>query len=193
MFFHSWSAIGHVVLASVLVYLFMIAALRRFGQQALAKMSGYDMIVTITVGSVIATVSVSRDIGVLEGIAALLTFLVLQDLVRRAQSRWLPVHHLVREPPRLFVWDGKLLEDRLVTSHLSGDEIRAAIRREGYSAVEQVQAVILENDGDWSVIRRDPSVTDFTALHGIDIPGEQASARGDGPTPSRIADPRRVP
>lgn len=193
MFFHSWSAIGHVVLSSVLVYLFMVAALRAAGEQALAKMSGYDMIVTITIGSIIATVAVSRDIAILEGVAALATLLLLQELLRRLQSRFLPVHHLVREPPRLFVWDGRLLEDRLVQSNLTGDEIRAAIRREGFSAVEQVQAVILENDGDWSVIRRDEDVTDFTALHGIDIPDMQQDAREGGPTPSRIADPRRVP
>jgi uncharacterized membrane protein YcaP (DUF421 family) len=193
MFFHSWSAIGHVVVATLLVYLFMIAALRVAGEQALAKMSGYDMNVTITIGSIIATVAVSRDISIAEGVAALVTLLVLQEVVRRGQSRFLAVHHIVREPPRLFVWDGQLLEDRLLASQLSGDEVRAAIRREGFSAVAQVQAVILENDGDWSVIRRDADVTDFTALHGIDIPGQQVSARGEGPTPSRIADPRRVP
>ena len=193
MFFHSWTSIGHVIGSTLIVYLFMVAALRMVGEQALAKMSGYDMIVTITIGSIIATVSVSRNITIAEGLAALLTLLLMQELVRRLQSRSLRVHHMVREPPRLFVWDGKLLEDRLLSSHLSGDEVRAAIRREGFSAVEQVQAVILENDGDWSVIRRDDDVTDFTALHGIDIPGHQASARGDGPTPSRIASPRRTP
>jgi uncharacterized membrane protein YcaP (DUF421 family) len=193
MFFHSWGAVGHVIVATLLVYLFMIAALRVVGEQALAKMSGYDMVVTITIGSIIATVAVSRDISITEGVAALVTLLVLQEILRRVQSRFLSIHHIVREPPRLFVWDGQLLEDRLLASQLSGDEVRAAIRREGFSAIEQVQAVILENDGDWSVIRRDGDVTDFTALHGIDIPDRQASARGDGPTPSRIADPRRVP
>lgn len=193
MFFHSWSAIGHVMVATLLVYLFMVAALRIVGEQALAKMSGYDMIVTITIGSVIATVAVSRDISVTEGIAALAMLLFLQEAVRRAQSRFLRIHHIVREPPRLFVWDGQMLEDRLIASHLSGDEVRAAIRREGFSAIDQVQAVILENDGDWSVIRRDADVDDFTALHGIDIPDQLGSARGDQPTTSRIADPRRVP
>src|SRR4051812_33126098 len=143
MFFHSWGAIGHVMVATLLVYLFMIAALRYVGEQALAKMSGYDMIVTITIGSVIATVAVSRDISITEGIAALATLLAMQELVRRAQARSLRVHHLVREPPRIFVWDGKLLEDRLLSSNLSADEVRAAIRREGYCAFEQVQAVIL--------------------------------------------------
>ena len=193
MFFHSWGAIGHVVLASMIVYLLIVAALRVVGEQALAKMSGYDMIVTITLGSVVATVAVSRDITISEGVAALLTLLGLQEMVRRLQSRFLAMHHLVREPPRVVVWDGKLLDDRLLQSNISADEVRAAIRREGYSAVEQVLAVILENDGDWSVIRRDADVQDHTALHGIDIPGVQADARGEGSTPPRVADPRRVP
>ncbi len=43
MFFHSWGSIGHVVVVSIVVYLFSIAALRIVGEQALAKMSGYDV------------------------------------------------------------------------------------------------------------------------------------------------------
>jgi len=193
MFFHSWGAIGHVVLASTIVYLLIVAALRVAGERALAKMSGYDMIVTITLGSVVATVAVTRTISISEGVASLLTLLALQEVVRRLQSRFLIVHHLVREQPRLVVWDGTLLDDRLREANLSADEVRAAIRRAGYSAVQQVLAVILENDGEWSVIRRTPDVQDHTALHGIDIPGDAANAREKDPTPARAGDPRRVP
>src|SRR3954470_12110711 len=113
MFFQSWSHIGHVVLVSSAAFVLIVALLRIVGPQALAKMSGFDVVFTVTMGSVIATVVVSRDVALADGVAALVTMLVLQEIIRRLQSRFLPVHHLVRQPPRVLLWDGILLEDRL--------------------------------------------------------------------------------
>ena len=190
MFFHSWGAIGHVVLATSLVYIFIVGALRIVGAQSLAKMSGYDMVTTITLGSVIATVAVTRDITLSEGAAALITLLLLQEVVRHLQSRFVAIHHIVREPPLLVLWDGHLLEDELRKGRVSADEVRAAVRRSGFLAIEQVQAVVLENDGDWSVIPKNQHVADWTALHGIALPGAPTER---GETSGRPASPERVP
>src|SRR5206468_5262374 len=130
-FFHSWSSVGRVVLASAAVFLVVVALLRIAGQQALAKMSGFDVVFAVTLGSVIATVAVSRDVAIVDAIAALITFLVLQEIIRFFQSRFLRVHHVVRQPPRVMLWDGQLLEDRPRASSISADEIRAAVRKAG--------------------------------------------------------------
>ena len=193
MFFHSWGAIGHVVLASMIVYLLIVAALRVVGEQALAKMSGYDMIVTITLGSVVATVAVSRDITISEGVAALLTLLGLQEIVRRLQSRFVAMHHLVREPPRVVVWDGKLLDDRLLQSNISADEVRAAVRKAGLRSLSEARAVVLENDGDWSVIAKRDGPSDESAFYGLPIPGHPEASRGDDDARAVPTSPRRLP
>lgn len=44
---------------------------------------------------------------------ALVTLLVRQEIIRWFQSRYLPAHHRVRQPPRVLLWDGVPLEDRL--------------------------------------------------------------------------------
>src|SRR5215210_3803200 len=99
MFFHSWARIGHVMLASVIVFVVIVALLRIAGQQALAKMSGFDVVFTVTLGSIIATIVVTRDIAIAEGVAALVTLLALQEVTRFFQSRYLGAHHAVRQPP----------------------------------------------------------------------------------------------
>jgi hypothetical protein len=51
--------------------------------------------------------------------------------------------------------------------------------RSGFVSLDQVQAVVLENDGDWSVMPRS-QVHDLTALVGLDLPaGVRSSALGD--------------
>src|SRR5215217_3903176 len=176
MFFHSWARIGHVMLASVIVFLIIVALLRVGGQQALAKMSGFDVVFTVTLGSIIATIVITRDIAIAEGIAALVTLLGMQELIRFFQSRSLRVHHTVRQPPRVLLWDGALLEDRLRDSSVSADEIRAAVRKAGLRSLSDARAVVLENDGEWSVIPKQDDASDESAFFGLPIPGRPGNS-----------------
>jgi len=177
MFFHSWADIGRVALVSAAVFLLVVAMLRIVGQQALAKMSGFDVVFTVTLGSVIATVAVTKDVSVSEGVTALVTMLVLQEGVRRLQSRSLLAHHAVRQAPRVVLWDGDLLEDRLRAIGVSADEVRAAVRKAGLRSLGDALIVVLENDGEWSVIAKRETPSDESALFGLPIPGRA----GDGP------------
>jgi uncharacterized membrane protein YcaP (DUF421 family) len=177
MFFHSWSDIGRVVVVSGTVFLLIVAILRIVGQQALAKMSGFDVVFTVTMGSVLATVAVTRDITVSEALAALVTMLALQEVIRRLQSRFLVAHHAVRQAPDVLVWNGDLLEDRLRAANISADEIRSAVRKAGLRSIGEARIVVLENDGEWSVIRRTEQPSDDSALLGLPIPDRVGNTR----------------
>jgi len=168
-YFRSWTDIGHVVLFSTLSYVLIVVVLRVVGQQAMAQMSGYDLVATVTFGAIVAAIPMIRAATFSEGVAVLLTFVALQELTRWLQSRSLLVHHMVREPPRVVLWNGQLLEDRLTESNVSADEVRSAVRRAGHSSISSVRVVVLENDGEWSVLPFDPPGDD-SALHGLAIP-----------------------
>jgi uncharacterized membrane protein YcaP (DUF421 family) len=176
MFFHSWASLGHVVLASAIVFLIVVAMLRFVGQRALARMSGFDVVFTVTLGSVVATGAISRDVAVVDAIAALATLLVIQEIIRYLQSRLLPVHHVVRERPDVLLWDGELLEDRLRKSSISADEVRAAVRKAGLRSLADARIVVLENDGEWSVIAKADAESDESAFYGLPIPGRPGNS-----------------
>jgi uncharacterized membrane protein YcaP (DUF421 family) len=193
VFFHSWSDIGRVVAISALAFLIIVTLLRIVGPQSLAKMSGFDVVFTVTMGSVIATVVVSREVALLDGVAALVTMLALQEIIRRFQSRFLPVHHLVRQAPRVLLWDGTLLEDRLQGSGVSADEIRAAVRKAGLRSLADVLIVVLENDGEWSVIAKSAQRSDESALFGLPIPGRPGQSPTHGSATAMPAPVNRLP
>jgi uncharacterized membrane protein YcaP (DUF421 family) len=196
VFFRSWDGLLRVVLSATIVYILVVAALRWVGARALAKMSAYDLIVSIALGSMVASIPLSTSISVVDGLAAIATFLALQELTRFLQARYRAAHHLVRERPHLVVWDGKLIEDRLKEIDASADEVRAAVRQAGLLSIDDVQAVVLENDGAWSVMQRgdetDPET--MSALDGLDIPGRgpvktQTAAQRSRPKPEHSQRP----
>jgi uncharacterized membrane protein YcaP (DUF421 family) len=178
IYFQGWHSILRVMLMSGITYVLVISLLRVFGSQALAKMSAYDLIVTITLGSLVANIALSTDYSISDGFAAVLTFLVLQQATRILQKRFKNVHHLVRERPRLLVWDGRFIPKNLEYHKVTEDEVRAAIRRTGLLSLTQVQGVVLENDGEWAVMSRSDAV-DLSALHGIHVPGRADEGHED--------------
>lgn len=170
--FSSWSDIWRVVGVTSVIFIFIVAVMRLMGPQALARMSAFDMVFTVTLGSIIATAGVTRDITIAEAIAAIVCLLILQEIFRFLQSRSLKAHHLVRQPPRVVLWAGQLLDDRLKSNSISADEVRAAVRGAGIASLSEVQAVVLENDGEWSVVPKNDKGGDNSAFYGLPIPGE---------------------
>ena len=193
MFFHSWAAVGRAVIVSASVFVLIVAMLRLVGQQALAKMSGFDVVFTVTLGSVVATVAVTRDITVSEAVAVLATLLFLQEITRKLQSRYLVVHHLVREAPRVLLWDGTLLEDRLRETSVSADEVRAAVRKAGLCSLGDVRIVVLENDGEWSVVAKAAKPGDESAFLGLPIPGRPGNSPAKNGAHAVPAPSTRIP
>ena len=168
--FTSWASIGHVALRVAIVYVAILAILRLVGEQALAKMSAYDLIVTVTLGSLVASIPLEHDLALTDGLAAIVVFMGLQELIRFGQARSRRVRAVVVEHPRLVVWNGEILVERLKRWNLTEREIRAAVRRTGLAHVEDAQAVVVENDGEWSVVRRGEGTEDGSAFVHLDIP-----------------------
>lgn len=177
IFFDGWQSVGRIVLLALCTYVLLIAALRVAGEQALAKMSAYDMVITIALGSIVATIPLSSGVTFTDGVAVVITYLLLQRLTRRALKRrpaWRPI---IKDQPCVVLWDGALQARRMHDVDVTEGEVRAAVRKAGIGSLAAVQAVVLENDGQWSVIPR-PRAHDLSAFAGLDVPRPGASAAG---------------
>ncbi|HEU4629730.1 MAG TPA: YetF domain-containing protein [Gemmatimonadaceae bacterium] len=185
MFFSSWTSLWHIVLLATVVYVALVAALRMIGSRALAKMSAYDLVVTIALGSLIATIPLQRDVTVADGLTAIATFLVLQHAMSWLLERSRRSRPLVKGKPTLCVYEGRMLEEQMRELLVTDEEVRAAIRSHGLVSVRQCLAVVLENDGEWSVIPY-ADTPDRSALAGLKPPVETLRAGGDvTPPPAR--------
>ena len=169
MFSTSWESVGRSVLLAVIVYVFVVAALRVVGIRALAKMSAYDLVVTIALGSLIATIPLQSRISVIDGVLVIATFLVLQRVASRLLTESPAARHLVKSRPILVAFRGQMLRERMDAERINEEEVRAAVRAAGLGSLAQCAAVVLENDGTWSVIPRSDGA-DLSALRELDLP-----------------------
>ena len=161
MFFDSWSGIGRVLAVGVLAYAALVVLLRVSGKRTLSKMNAFDLVVTVALGSTLATIVLSRDVALAEGVAAFALLILLQFAVTWSSVRSKAVRGAVKSEPALLFFDGRFLCDALRRERVTQDEAEAAVRQHGHASMREVAAIVLETDGSLSVMEkpREPNAT----------------------------------
>jgi uncharacterized membrane protein YcaP (DUF421 family) len=152
MFFDSWTDLVRIALIGTLSYAALIVLLRITGKRTLSKMNVFDFVVTIAIGSTLATIFLSRDVALADGVAALALLIMLQWIVAWMSTRFGWFRDLVKARPRLLFEDGHMISSALRDERVTPEEVYAAIRAAGRASLEEVAAVVLETDGSFSVV-----------------------------------------
>ncbi len=152
MWLGSWVDVGRTVLVGVLAYGALVTMLRLTGARTLAKLNAFDLIVTVALGSTLATVLLSSSVSLTRGVVALALLVVLQLAVAwtSVHSRWF--RRAVRSQPTALLRDGRLLVGAMRDARITSEEVRQALRATGSGDLADVAAVVLETDGTLSVV-----------------------------------------
>jgi uncharacterized membrane protein YcaP (DUF421 family) len=142
-----------VLAAGTLGYVFLIVALRSTGNRTLSKLNAFDFVVTVALGSALATTMLSKSTTWLEGAAGMGLLVMLQYAVSWLSVRSRLFETLVKSEPQLLVHDGEILRDALRSARISEEEIRSALRLEGINSLSHDTSVVLETNGSLSVFR----------------------------------------
>jgi uncharacterized membrane protein YcaP (DUF421 family) len=156
MFFDSWSGLLRVVVVGTCAYAALVVLLRTSGKRTLAKLNAFDFVVTVALGSTLATVLLSSTVALAEGVLALALLVALQYVVAWASTRSRRVEHLVKSRPALLYRDG-FLDDAMRRERVTQDEVTQAARGQGHADLGSVAAVVLETDGTLSMLTEPPT------------------------------------
>jgi uncharacterized membrane protein YcaP (DUF421 family) len=150
-FFENWYNVGRTVTLSILGFAALMILLRGSGKRTLSKLNAFDFVVVVAVGSVYASTIIFKDIPLVEGMAAMATLVVIQVFLAELAARFPAAERIINGEPTLLLSRGKFIPRALKKERITEEEVRAAIRAKGVNRVEDVDAVILENDGSLSV------------------------------------------
>ncbi|HEX3534868.1 MAG TPA: YetF domain-containing protein [Gemmatimonadaceae bacterium] len=150
-FFESWYNVVRTVTLSVIGFTALITMLRLSGKRTLSKLNVFDFVFVVAVGSVFASTIISKDITLVEGLASLATLIGIQVFLSEMAARVPWAERIINGEPALLLSKGQFIPRALRRERITEEEVRAAIRSNGVNRVEDVSAVILENDGTLSV------------------------------------------
>lgn len=151
--FAGWESLLRALVVGVPLYLLLIVMLRTSGKHSLAKNNAYGLVVTVSLGSALASGVLTKQVTLADGVFAIGLLLALQYVVAWAASRYGTAQSAITQEPSLLVQNGQMLRDAMRDARITPQEIYSAIRQAGHDSVESVYAVVFEADGSLSVIR----------------------------------------
>ncbi|WOD40238.1 DUF421 domain-containing protein [Nodosilinea sp. E11] len=157
----------HTLIIGSLAYLALIVLLRLSGKRTLSKWNAFDFVVTVALGSILATVLLSTDIPLAQGALGLGLLIGWQFVFTWLSVRSRPFQQWIKGHPTLLLWQGELRKEALQRERVTEGEVRAAVRSQGGAALEQVAAIVLETDGTFSVIMQNDSEVEPSALSDV--------------------------
>ncbi|WP_214690427.1 MULTISPECIES: YetF domain-containing protein [unclassified Exiguobacterium] len=146
------STMIRIILTGIGAYISIILMLRVSGKRTLAKMNAFDFIVTVALGSILATTLTSQQTSLLAGLTAFGTLIVLQYILAKLSKRFSIVNQIIKSEPTLLFYKGDYLREHLQKERILEIEVIQAIRSSG-TPLGQVEAVIIETDGTFSVLK----------------------------------------
>ncbi|WP_237480721.1 DUF421 domain-containing protein [Lichenibacterium dinghuense] len=153
MFFDTWIGLLRVPVVGTLAYVALVLFIRVSGKRTLTKLNAFDLVVTVALGSTLATVLLSNSVALAEGVLAMALLIFLQFAITWVSVRSTHFESLVKSEPTLVLRDGMFLDAALRSQRVTRDEVLSVLRSQGVSDVAEVHAVVLETDGSMSVLQ----------------------------------------
>jgi uncharacterized membrane protein YcaP (DUF421 family) len=152
MWFDTIDDVVRILLVGPATYTAVVVMLRLSGKRTLTQLNVFDFIITVALGSAVATILLNAEVSFAEGVVGLATLIALQYVVATLGRHNRTLRSLVKSEPTALVVRGEVRHEVLHKERLTVGELRQALRRSGVADVADVAAVVLETDGSLSIL-----------------------------------------
>ena len=175
--FHLQVTAGEKVLRAVLIYVFLIGALRLVGKRELGQANTLDLIVLLLIANAVQNAIIGSDNSFSGAVISVLTLVVLNETLNRAAFFSNRLGWLFDGSEAYLIRDGQPVARELFRAGISLPQLRSLARRQGYADLSEVHTAILEANGVVSMFKRDePQIYHPAEPGGIRI-GKRRRAR----------------
>lgn len=174
VFFNGWDSLLRILITTLSAYIIVVVMLRISGKRTLAKMNAFDFIVTIALGSILASMILNKSTPLLDGLLAIALLIFLQYCITFISVRNKAFKELVSSSPTLLYYKGEIVGKNLRKERVSIEEINKSVRESGFKDYSKIEVIVLESTGDISVVSKseEQSKVNKSALDDVSNIGE---------------------
>lgn len=146
-----------IVIRAAVVFVLLWFVLRVSGKRQVTQLSAFELILLVTLGDLISQTVLQEDLSLTGGTLAVATFTLLSVLLSWLSWRFRRSRRLLEGEPTILIKDGHVDDDVLRYERLPMDDVLAAAREHGIRDLADVDLMVLEPDGTFSVFTRSDS------------------------------------
>jgi uncharacterized membrane protein YcaP (DUF421 family) len=149
--------IAEKILRPIVVYAFLLGALRLAGKRELAQLNPFDLVVLLTLSNTVQNAIIGEDNTVTGGLIGAATLLIVNHIVVRYAYGHEQFDRLIEGDADVLMEDGVLHAKRLDRELITRGELEAAAHRQGFASLDEIDRCTLEAGGNLSFVAKRPS------------------------------------
>ena len=142
------------VLRSIVAYLVLLVLGRLIGRKLISKITFFDFVVGVTLGSLAVRISLGEENSVLLGIVSAVVITALVLLTDLFGIKSFLFRKIEEGEPVVLIQKGKLLDRNMTKTKISIEKLLMMLRQKDVFYIEDVDYAIIENNGELSVLLR---------------------------------------
>lgn len=164
LFFDNIDKLGRIVLTTVMVYVLVVLTTKVSGKRSTSQLNNFDWIVTVMIGSLGASTILLKDVPLIEGFSSILVLYILQFLVTKYAAISPQFSSVILSDPRIVFYQGQYLPDAMRAERLTRQELECAMRSEGISSLDEIEAIVFESDAKLTIITKNNNNQDSDTI-----------------------------
>lgn len=141
-----------VILRSLFILIGLFTITKLLGKKQLSKLSYFEYIVGIIIGDIAGSLSMDVKVSVLHGVTSIMIWTIISIFLSYISLKNKKVRDFVEGKARVFIKDGKILEENLKKERFTTDELLEMLRKKSVFSANEVEFALLESDGELSVL-----------------------------------------
>lgn len=145
------------IIRAILVYFFVVVALRLAGKREIGALNPFDLVVLLFLSNILQNSIIGNDLSITGGLIGAATLLLLNYAVQRFLFDHQALDHVLEGEATVLIEDGKILHENLKKELVTEDVLIVAVHKQGLLDIADVEKAVLETDGNISVFARTPT------------------------------------
>lgn len=139
------------LLRAVIIYVFVVAAVRIMGKRQVGELKPHEFVITILISAVATVPLEDNSMPLANSLIPILIFISLEIIQSALSMKSLWFRNLLQGKPIFIIKDGKLQQKELNRLRFTMDDLIDSIRQQNIFDISRVENAIVETNGNVSV------------------------------------------
>ena len=140
------------ILRALIVYAFLVVALKLAGRRELAQLNTFDLVVLLMIANTVQNATIGNDNSVTGGLIGATTLLVANYFVVRFLYTHQKAQGLKDDAGEVLIENGKIQEAPLKKELITLSDLKEAANRQGFESLDEVEHAVLNPGGTFAFI-----------------------------------------
>lgn len=153
------------VIRTILLYIFVIFAIRIMGKRQLSDMQTSELVITMIIADIASIPMQNNSQPLMSGVVPILILISAEIIISILMMKISFIRDAVCGKPEIIIENGKLKQNMLRKLRLTTEDLSVMLRQSGIFNIDEVQYCIMETNGNISVLpkpqKRQPTIEDL--------------------------------